>query len=70
MLEHVQILNDNQGQSKFAVIDFNEFQYIKNLLVDEKKLQNYLDYLHMQQIKIKSKQRIGLKEIKKILNQT
>ncbi len=50
MLENVQVIQDN-GQNKFAVIDFQEFVLIKYLLSDAKKLEDYLDYLHIQTIK-------------------
>ena len=50
MLENVQVIQDN-GQNKFAVIDFQEFVLIKDLLSDAKKLEDYLDYLHIQTIK-------------------
>ena len=40
MLENVQLIQDN-GQNKFAVIDFKEFVL----------LEDYLDYLHIQTVK-------------------
>ena len=55
--------------AKFAVIDFNEYKTIKELLSDEIELENYLDYLHMQKVKAKSEKKISLEDVKKeILN--
>ncbi len=67
MLENIQVINDNQGKSKFAVIEFEEFQYIKSLLFDEGKLEDYLDYLHMQTVKQQSGKRLSLEEVRQAL---
>ena len=66
MLDKVQIIND-EGKAKFAVINFEEYQYIKSLLSDEEKLQDYLDYLHVQKIKRQSSKRLSFEEVKQIL---
>lgn len=65
MLENVQFLSEN-GEAKFAVIDFKEFQYIRDLLSDEDKLQDYLDYLHMQMVKKQAKKRYTLEEVREL----
>lgn len=46
MLEHIQVIKED-NQAKFAVIPYDEFLYLKELLNDEEKLADYLDYLHM-----------------------
>ncbi len=66
MLETAQILKE-KNEAKFAVIEYDEFVYIKDLLVNENKLEDYLDYLHMQNVKTKSDKRISLAEVKKEL---
>jgi len=63
MLENVQIIND-ESKAKFAIIDFKEYQYIKSLLSDEEKLQ---DYLHIQRVKQQSSKRLSFEEVKRIL---
>ncbi len=50
MLENVQIIQEN-GANKFALIEFSEFMELKELLSNAEKLEDYLDYLHMQTIK-------------------
>jgi len=50
MLENVQIIQED-GQNKFAVIDFQEFILVKDLLSSAEKLEDYLDYLHIQTVK-------------------
>ena len=67
MLEHVQIIED-KGKAKFAVIDFQEYLYIKSLLSDQEKLEDYLDYLHIQQVKKQSTEVFTLDEVKQELN--
>lgn len=63
MLDHVQIIEE-RGQAKFAVIDFEEYLSIKALLSEPEKLEDYLDYLHMQKIKQTSSKRLTLAEVK------
>jgi len=67
MLENVQIIED-KGEAKFAVIDFQEYLYIKSLLSDQNKLEDYLDYLHIQQIKKQLTEVFTLDEVKRELN--
>ena len=54
MLENVQFIQE-KGQNKFAVIDFEEFVLVKDLLSSTEKLEDYLDYLHIQTVKIQDK---------------
>jgi len=63
MLENVQIISDN-GEAKFAVINFQEYLNVKDLLSDKSKLQDYLDYLHVQKIKQQAKKMFSLDEVK------
>jgi len=63
MLEHVQIIEEH-GKAKFAVIDFEEYLSIKALLSEPEKLEDYLDYLHMQKIKNNSSTTLSLAEVK------
>lgn len=66
MLEQVQILKEN-GDARFAVIPFDEYVTLKELLSDEEKLADYLDYLHMQNVKEKKPSRHSLAEVKAAL---
>ncbi len=47
--------------------DKTEYTHVKELLSDEEKLEDYLDYLHMQNVKVKSKRRFSFEEVKKEL---
>jgi hypothetical protein len=66
MLQNVQIITE-QGKSKFAVIDFDEYLSIKELLSNEDKLQDYLDYLHIQKVKQQNTQWLTLEQVKQSL---
>lgn len=66
LLEHIQIIKD-RDQPKFAVIDFEEYTRIKELLLDEEKLEDYLDFLHIQNVKTQSQQTYTLDEVKQQL---
>lgn len=66
MLEQVQIIKDNDV-AKFAVIPFTEYLTLKEMLSDEEKLADYLDYLHVQKVKKESRKRISLEQVKKEL---
>lgn len=63
MLDHVQIIEEH-GKAKFAVLDFDEYLSIKALLSEPEKLEDYLDYLHMQAVKQTSSKRFTLAEVK------
>jgi len=47
MLENAQIITE-KGKAKFAVIDFQEYLSIKELLSNSEKLE---DYSHIQEVK-------------------
>lgn len=64
--EQIQIIKENDTP-KFAVIDYSEFQNIRELLLDEEKLEDYLDYLHMQNVKSESKEMLTFDDVKKQL---
>ena len=66
MLDQVQILNEN-GDAKFAVIPIDEYIALKELLGDEEKLADYLDYLHVQNVKAQESTRHSLAEVKAVL---
>jgi hypothetical protein len=63
MLEQVQVIREN-GRAKFAVIPFEEYVSLKKLLADEERLADYLDYLHMQNVKAQRQQRHSLAEVR------
>ncbi|MGH8558608.1 MAG: hypothetical protein ACRESZ_14345 [Methylococcales bacterium] len=63
MLENTQILKE-KGEAKFAVIDFDEYIYIKKMLSDPVKLQDHLDYLHIKQVKQKARRTMSLEDVK------
>jgi len=69
MLQNVQIITE-QGKSKFAVIDFEEYLSLKELLSNTEKLQDYLDYLHIQKIKQQNPQWLTLDQVKQSLFET
>lgn len=66
MLDQVQVIKDND-QAKFAVIPFEEYLFLKELLSNEEKLADYLDYLHMQAVKSESTERFSLDDVKREL---
>jgi hypothetical protein len=66
MLEQVQIIKDNDV-AKFVVISFAEYLALKDLLSDEEKLADYLDYLHVQKVKKDSQKRISLEQVRQEL---
>ncbi len=63
MLETAQIIRD-KDEKKFAVISYDEFLRLKELLNDEKRLENYLEYIHIQNVKKRSKEKFTLEEVK------
>ena len=67
MFEQVQFISEG-GETKFAVIPFAEFQTLQEMLSDESKLADYLDYLHMQNVKKTDRGRHSLAEVKEALS--
>jgi hypothetical protein len=66
MLDEVQVIKEND-QAKFAVIPFEEYLFLKELLSNEEKLADYLDYLHIRRVKEQSQARFSLAEVKQAL---
>ena len=66
MLETAQIIRD-KDEKKFAVISYDEFLRLKELLSNEKSLEDYLDYLHIQNVKKSSKEKFGLEEVEAVV---
>ncbi len=66
MLDQVQIIKD-RDEARFAVIPYEEYIFLRELLNDQEKLEDYLDYLHMQQVKAESTARYSLEEVKQLL---
>ena len=66
MLDQVQVIKEND-QAKFAVIPFDDYLAVKELLGDEEKLADYLDYL--QTVKKSASQRLSLAEVKSALSE-
>ncbi len=66
MLDNVQIIREN-NEAKFAVIDFKEYLSLKDLLSDEEKLEDYLDYLHIRKAKAETQKMYSLEEVRKEL---
>ncbi len=67
MFEQVQFISED-GETKFAVIPIAEFHKLQEILSDESKLADYLDYLHMQNVKKSDSTRHTLAEVKEALN--
>ncbi|MBK7894731.1 MAG: hypothetical protein IPJ90_07575 [Anaerolineaceae bacterium] len=63
MLDQVQFIKEND-QDRFAIIPIDEYRFLKELLDNEEKLADYLDYLHLQRVKVQSNKRLSLAEIK------
>ncbi|MFZ0545630.1 MAG: hypothetical protein WAM60_09340 [Candidatus Promineifilaceae bacterium] len=66
MLDQVQVIKEDE-QAKFAVIPFEEYLFLRELLTDEEKLADYLDYLHIQKVKSSTQQHFSLADVKKEL---
>jgi hypothetical protein len=62
MLDQVQIIKEND-QAKFAVIPFADYLQVKELLTNEDKLADYLDYLHIQLVKEEDSSRFSLADV-------
>ena len=69
MLDQVQIIKD-RDEARFAVIPYEDYLFLRDLLNDQEKLEDYLDYLHMQQVKSESSVRYSLEEVKQMLGLT
>lgn len=69
MLEQVQILREND-EARFAVIPYQEYLELRELLSDEERLEDYLDYLHMQRVKQQDQSLYTLAEVKEELGLT
>ena len=67
MLDRVQVLEEN-GQAKFAVLPYADYEDLRALLTDEARLSAWLDYLHMQNVKRSDPARLSLDEVKAVLN--
>ena len=67
MLEQVQIIKD-RDEARFAVIPYEDYLFLRDLLNDQEKLEDYLDYLHVQQVKAESSVRYSLEEVKRMLD--
>ena len=63
LLEHVQLITE-RDIPKFAIIEFEEYTQLKALLTDAEKLEDYLDFLHIQQVKTQHPQRVSLDDVK------
>jgi len=46
------------------VIPFNEYLFVKAILSSEEKMEDYLDYLYMQNVKAETTRRYSLAEVK------
>lgn len=66
MLDQVQLIEDKE-QIRFAVIPYDDYLLLKEILNDPEKLADYLDYLHMQQVKKEENGRFSLADVKKEL---
>ena len=67
MFEQVQFISED-GEAKYAVIPFADFQKLQEMLADEGQLADYLDYLHMQNVKKSDHGRHTLAEVKETLS--
>lgn len=66
-LNRVQVLKEN-GQAKFAVLPYADYEDLRELLSSEERLTAYLDYLHMQKVKKTATSRLTLDEVKAALD--
>ncbi len=63
MLDQVQVIKEND-QAKFAVIPFNEYLFVKGILSSKEKMEDYLDYLYVQNVKEQTTKRYSLAEVR------
>ncbi len=66
MLDTVQIIKD-RDEARFAVIPYEEYLLLRELLSDQERLADYLDYLHAQQVKAEDTARFSLEEARRML---
>lgn len=66
LLEQVQIIHDRE-EAKFAVIPFEEYVFLRELLADDDKLVDYFDYMALKRAKAQTTQRFSLAEVKREL---
>jgi hypothetical protein len=66
MLDKVQIIHEDE-EAKFAVIPYEDYLQIRDLLQDEEKLEDYLDYLHAQKVKYETQSWHTLQAVKESL---
>ena len=67
MLDQVQIIKD-RDEARFAVMPYEDYLFLRELLNDQEKLEDYLDYLHLEQVKSESSVRYSLEEVKQMLD--
>jgi hypothetical protein len=66
MLDNYQIINED-GQPRYAVIDYSELMDVRLLLDDPEKLEDYLDFMLIQRIKSECNEYVSLEEIEKLV---
>ena len=69
MLDQVQIIKD-RDEARFAIMPYEDYLFLRELLNDQEKLEDYLDYLHLEQVKAECSVRYSLKEVKRMLGLT
>ena len=63
LFDNYQVIMEN-GTERFAVVDFSEFSKVKEIFSSTQKLQDYLDYIHIQELKMKNERKYTLNEAK------
>ncbi|MEI6089126.1 MAG: prevent-host-death family protein [bacterium] len=66
MLDNYQIISED-GQPRFAVIDYSELMDVRLLLDDPEKLEDYLDFMLIQRIKSECNEYVSIEEIEKLV---
>ncbi len=61
IFENYQIINEG-NKARFAVVDYDEFTMVKEVFDNPQKLEDYLDFLHVQKIKSKNEKRYTSEE--------
>ena len=67
MLDQVQIIKD-RDEARFAIMPYEDYLFLREILNDQEKLEDYLDYLHLEQVKSESSVRYSLEEVKQMLD--